>query len=338
MNTRKPSPPFEIRPLLSSELPAALTLFNNSAGGNELPHKQVDETTFNRLFLHPAPQTETVLMGAWRRHQFVGFAGGNRKQQASAAYLSMVVVSPAHRREGIGSALVLETERQLAASAAAEGTPLACFDLRFLNPAAFEWEVPNTDGHDHPNAPGVDVSTNGYLFFKNNGYRDIDTVNSFHRNLNGYAHDAAVAARLQTLEAEGLRITRFDGSRHTGMTALIDDLGSEVWRETLLTNAARPDGGLPVLILEDGNRMCGFAGPMDVQPSGRGYFNGIGIHSEYRRRGAGKVLFSCLCKELGEMGAGFMTLFTGETNPARNIYEAAGFHIVKVWACMRKTL
>lgn len=163
-------------------------------------------------------------------------------------------------------------------------------------------------------------------------------MNAFHRKLDGYAHDAAVAERLQRLESEGLRITRYDGARHTGMTSLIDDLGSEVWRETLLTNAARPDGGLPVLILEDGNRMCGFAGPMDVQPSGRGYFNGIGIHSDYRRRGAGKALFSCLCKELGEMGAGFMTLFTSETNPARNIYEAAGFHVVKAWACMRKTL
>ena len=36
------------------------------------------------------------------------------------------------------------------------------------------------------------------------------------------------------------------------------------------------------------------------------------------------------------MGAGYMTLFTGEANPARNIYEAAGFRIVRTWADMRK--
>ena len=38
------------------------------------------------------------------------------------------------------------------------------------------------------------------------------------------------------------------------------------------------------------------------------------------------------------MGAGFMTLFTGETNPARNIYEAAGFSIVRSWTDMRREI
>ena len=41
---------------------------------------------------------------------------------------------------------------------------------------------------------------------------------------------------------------------------------------------------------------------------------------------------------LKAMGASFMTLFTGENNPARNIYEAAGFTVVRTWADMRKTL
>jgi len=38
---------------------------------------------------------------------------------------------------------------------------------------------------------------------------------------------------------------------------------------------------------------------------------------------------------LKDLGAEFMTLFTGETNPARNIYETAGFKIVKTWADMK---
>jgi len=73
-----------------------------------------------------------------------------------------------------------------------------------------------------------------------------------------------------------------------------------------------------------------------VQPSGRGFFLGIGIHSDYRGVGAGKALFAALCKGLKGIGASFMTLFTGEENPARNIYEAAGFKIVKSWVVMRK--
>ena len=39
---------------------------------------------------------------------------------------------------------------------------------------------------------------------------------------------------------------------------------------------------------------------------------------------------------LKEQGASFMSLYTGEDNPARNIYEAAGFKIVRSWADMRK--
>ena len=55
-----------------------------------------------------------------------------------------------------------------------------------------------------------------------------------------------------------------------------------------------------------------------------------------RGNGAGKVLFGRLCTGLRDLGAKYMTLFTGETNPARNIYEAQGFKIVRTWADMHK--
>ena len=84
--------------------------------------------------------------------------------------------------------------------------------------------------------------------------------------------------------------------------------------------------------------VIGFSGPLKVQKSMRGYFTGIGIHSEYRGYGAGSVLFSALCKHLKDLGAHYMTLFTGENNPARHIYEREGFQIVRSWADMRKDL
>ena len=72
--------------------------------------------------------------------------------------------------------------------------------------------------------------------------------------------------------------------------------------------------------------------------SGRGFFAGIGVHSEYRKYGLGKSLFSTLCQSLKDIGAGYMTLFTGETNPARRIYASAGFKIVKTWSDMQKDI
>lgn len=33
-----------------------------------------------------------------------------------------------------------------------------------------------------------------------------------------------------------------------------------------------------------------------------------------------------------------MSLYTGDTNPARHIYESSGFKIVRTWANMRKEI
>ncbi|HIX29130.1 MAG TPA: GNAT family N-acetyltransferase, partial [Candidatus Blautia stercoravium] len=82
--------------------------------------------------------------------------------------------------------------------------------------------------------------------------------------------------------------------------------------------------------------VCGFTGPLDVEKKGRGYFAGIAVDESVRGKGVAKILFCELCMGLKEQGASFKTLFTGEKNPARNIYEAAGFQIVKSWANMRK--
>ena len=39
-----------------------------------------------------------------------------------------------------------------------------------------------------------------------------------------------------------------------------------------------------LLVALDGNKVIGFTGPIHRQDNGRGYFAGIGIHSDYRGR------------------------------------------------------
>ena len=65
---------------------------------------------------------------------------------------------------------------------------------------------------------------------------------------------------------------------------------------------------------------------------------GIGVDPAHRGHGLGKLLFCKLCAALRDEGAAFMTLFTGENNPARNIYEAAGMRVVRCFSCMRKVI
>jgi ribosomal protein S18 acetylase RimI-like enzyme len=87
-----------------------------------------------------------------------------------------------------------------------------------------------------------------------------------------------------------------------------------------------------------GDTVVGFAGPVYPEPTGRGYFAGIGIHPDYQHHGLGKILFYHLCEEEKRAGAKYMSLFTGEGNPARNIYKQAGFSEVRRFGVMLKDL
>ena len=100
--------------------------------------------------------------------------------------------------------------------------------------------------------------------------------------------------------------------------------------------AARDGLCLPVALA--GNTVAGFAGPVYPEPTGRGCFAGIGIAPQYQHRHLGKLLFFRLCAEEKRAGAVYMSLFTGVANPARRIYESAGFTSVRTFGVLLKTL
>ncbi len=51
-----------------------------------------------------------------------------------------------------------------------------------------------------------------------------------------------------------------------------------------------------------------------------------------------RLYFYSLCHELKNLGAEYMTLFTGKNNPAKYIYLNAGFKVVKQFALLKKEL
>ncbi len=329
--------------LVAPDVPACVALWNEACEGpRALVYKHLAPAAFSELFMTSAADVAVVNLVARSGEEIVGFASGTVRTGAAPGggghgggqgYITVVLVRDDQRRRGIGRALLGTLETRLAR--ASEG--IDRYEVMFFNPVNLPWSVPGTDAHDHPNAPGVDVSCDGYLFLKNHGYRDIAYQNSYYLRLADYRYPPDIQERITRLEDDGIRIVRYDPALHHGLDELFDNLENDDWRETIAANLASDGPGDPVLIVEAGGRACGFTGPTRVQESGRGYFAGIGVHSDYRGRGAGKVLFAALCMQLKEIGASFMTLFTGEANPARNIYEAAGFRIVRAWADMRKT-
>ena len=335
-----------IRDYSTDDAAAAAALWNACAGERDgTPYAQLDPQQFDETFAVRDQPFAAASFVAIAGERVVGFANGTFTPGESRAYLTVVMVARSYRRRGIGSALLAAVERDLIGMLVAnEATTKApepekpTLQVLFFNPITLTWMIPGSPGHDHPNSPGVDLGRSGHLFLKNSGYRDGAYQNSYYLPLAEYELPANITAINKRLASSGLRICRYEPARHIGMDALFDDLGSEDWRRIVQENLSESGSGNPILIVEDGDTVAGFTGPLYVQESGRGYFAGIGVHSAYRGKGAAKALFAGLCSELKSMGATFMSLFTGETNPARNIYEAAGFRIVRSWVNVKKEI
>ena len=324
----------EVRRFSEKDMPEVLALFNNAVSDKETIYKPLNEAMFTTLFYKESEIMNPVVTVGVEDGKIIGFAAGNTSIKLDKAYITYVGVAKTHRRKGYGRKLLAELERVLQE----KNNGIKKFEIVFFNPANLTWIVPGTSAHDHPNAPGVDMQSSAYLFFKNNGYRDFAYQNVYYLELKNYVLPDDMKVRLKQLEENELHITTYQPDLHQGFDELFDNLASEDWRTRITDNIKRPDGGDPVLILEHKGKICGFTGPLAVQESGRGYFAGIGVHSDYRGHGAGKAMFASLCIGLKEIGARYMTLFTGENNPARNIYEAAGFKIVRSFADMRKDI
>ena len=321
-----------IRTMTPADLPAVHALWNRAAESREIVHKPLARERFEALFVSAGNQELKYNLVAEQDGQIVGFGNAYHRLGAGFGYITFVLVDPAHRRKGVGSALLAALEERLRAF-----PTVTRIDINFFNPINLEWFIPGTPGHDHPNAPGVDAATPALPFFLARGYVETARQYSYYRLLKDFQFQPKIAQRQAALADKGITITYYDPAVHHGLNELFDDLKNEDWREKVMANANSPNP-YPLLIVQKDGRVGGFAGPLYVQESGRGYFAGIGVHSEFRGVGAGSVLFSALCQGLRDIGATFMSLFTGRENVARKIYESAGFSVVHEWACMRKSV
>ena len=338
-----------IRTITQQDAKRACELYNSLAEV-EFPHVKMSQEAFAKTFLEDEERAHKIKLAAMEEdgsgEELVGFAFGTLVPGKTTGYITFVLTDPRFRMRGIGKALMAALEDSLAQEAAG---PLTDYQMIFFNPVALTWKVPGTPGHDHPNAPGVDMASGAYLFFKNVGYTDRVTQNSYYLPLDRFTLPEGYREKLEELKEKGLGIGWYDPSINPGLEELTADLQSEDWQRELLGNKAKGEKADPLLVAIDaGNKeavitdrlgsfpgkVVGFAGPVHVQESGRGYFAGLGVHSAYRKLGLGTALFSALCQGQKEIGAQFMTLFTGETNPAKRIYRGAGFRIVKSWSDM----
>jgi ribosomal protein S18 acetylase RimI-like enzyme len=324
----------------NKEMVPAVAALWNAAVSTELPYKPFTPEGFIEKFMANPHFDYNFAFAAEEDGEIVGFAQGVCKKtflpgetnENTPGYITSVAVHTGHRNRGTGTALLKTLEEAFRA----EGKSRA--EFVFFNPINLEWAVPGTDGHEHPNAPGVLADSEGYAFLSKRGYSVFAEQFSYHRDLSDMKErPEKITGIIQKMADRGITIETYKPDYHTGLDALFDNLGSEHWRaEVNRYLIENPE--YPLLVVSDGGKAAGFAGPVYPQPNGRGFFAGIGVHSAYGGLGIGTALCYRLCETERDCGAAYMTLFTGVNNPARKIYESAGFTVTARWADMGKGL
>ena len=304
-------------------------LYNQTVNNLEVLHQELLWEEWKNKFFAEEQDIRKYTVADADGH---GFASGCIDDRSGKCFITFIAVEKEERRKGLGGMLLEALEKKLRE----EKGQQQAIEISFFNPVVFGWNIPEKDGVTHPNTPGVDVSCGAYLFFKNCGYREFALQNSYYLPLSQYEYPADMEKHKENLKEKGFTFTVYDNKEHSGMKEMLQALGNPEWQRSVLGEPALSEGGRPILVALCGKQVCGFTGPLAVEESGRGFFAGIAVDEKARGNGLAKTLFCALCYQLKEMGAEYMTLFTGENNPARNIYEAAGFSVVRSWSDMRK--
>lgn len=313
----------------SSLLHKAYELYISAIQNHDLLHQSLSYKEFQQKLFPFRKSLNTIHL---IDSESKAFASGCLDQETGKAYITLILVDPQYRQQGLGRTMLHHLENRLLA-----GGKKNTVEISFFNPITFTWRIPDVQNALHPNTPGIDILSPAYSFFEHCGYNEFATQQSYYLPLGQYQLPPDIPAKKAALLQNNISIQVYNHRFHQGMDEMITKLGNPVWNRELLTELPPDQGGRPILTAVHEARVCGFAGPLDVEASGRGYFSGIGIDSAYRGRGLAKVLFNELCANLKDMGADYMTLFTGIDNPAGNIYREAGFFIVRTWANMKKT-
>ncbi|MBR4443899.1 MAG: GNAT family N-acetyltransferase [Clostridia bacterium] len=340
-----------IRPMRADDLDQVIRIWNACVNAGEVLYSPLTEDYFRRKFVDGEGCEPENLLVAEASGQVAGFIHGVapgtfRLSRPGQAYLTVILVDPARRGQGVGAALL----QALIARMKSRGA--AALSVSSLNPVNLDWRIPGTPGHDHNNMPGLDNGCAGFGFFGHRGFERRHDEVSMYINLADYRMPEGVAALREKLAREGIQTGPYDARLMADFDGMCDRVGSDYWRDVLRTETAawlrnepnadsrmwadgiRPAGPRVILAAVSDGRVVGFTGPVDKQKSGRGWFTGICTDPLFERRGIATVLFNLLMQAFVDEGAAFSTLFTGADNHAQKIYRGAGMRPVRQFSIM----
>ena len=310
---------------------ALLTLWNTA--GVRAGYAPLTEENFRRLLLeHPdfSPAYTFLLEVEGKCLGFVnGCTGDHIPRGDVRGYVSCLILAEEADTDDNTDLLLTALENAFRAAGRTQSA------VTYFNPIRLPWILPGTDGHQHNNVPGVATDLLLHPRMLARGYRELSRQCAMHLDLKDYETPAWVEEKAVRMAAEGYTVARYDPHVHIGLDEMVDSLENSMWSAEI---PAAGKSGMDLLVGLYGNTCAGFTGPVYPEDTGRGYFAGIAVAPQYEKHGLGTLLFYRLLQREKDVGSSYMSLFTGETNHAKQIYLGAGFRTHRTFSVMLKEL
>jgi ribosomal protein S18 acetylase RimI-like enzyme len=315
----------------AQDIEGIINLWNSAAV--KLGYKEMNSARFSQIFTENPYFKPDYTFVMQEDEDIVGFAcgcvGDDLPLGMTSGYITCIILDERYETTDNYRKFMELLEKSFANAERIQS------DLLFFNPMMLPWYIKGTDHHEHNNAPGVFKNSRLYQELLEHGYAERATECAMYLKLEQFTIPAKVTEKIEKAAIEGYEVALFDKRKHYDLASMLQKLENPLWEKEIQQAAAE---GIPVLVAAQNGRTVGFAGPISKQESGRGYFTGIGVNKEHEGHGLGTILFYLLCQEEEKVGAEYMSLYTGVTNPAAKIYVQAGFHTVEEFAIMRKML
>lgn len=320
----------EIRPFTIADTLQVVALWNKQA--TPFHYKTLTEKQFQKTFIEHRYYDPDCTFVAVEEGHVVGFAAGCTGDDLPfgdiAGYVTTVIMYAEATDEQL-DAMIDKLEKRFLALGKSRS------EVLFFNPVQLIWTMPGAPDHEHNNAPGIDREMPLYQRLVAKGYVDRGTQCGMYLPLGRFEIPAAMIEKEERAKQRGYQVMFFDNSQHVGLDDLLQVLENPQWMKEVKGYAEQ---GAPLLVAVYEGSCVGFAGPIIRQANGRAFFCGIGVHPSHEGHGLGSVLFFRMVEAFQVAHCEYITLFTGENNPAKGIYEKAGFHTEKQFAILRKEL
>ena len=303
----------DIVELAPDRLPAVVELCGRAL---DLPEDAAEAPAIvDVLWSRAATDRPVVPLGAYRGGVLAGVLLGSMAGRDGAhGHVDLVAVDPAHRRRGVGRALLSYAEERLAALGATEV-------LLAGNPPYYAW-------------PGIDVRyTPAVCAAQALGYTQDRTAWNMTADL---SYDGSPALRTtapaeQRLAGQGVTVRRAEPADLPALAAFARSVFGGTWDAELAGSVGRDRAGCH--LAERDGELLGFAAWGSSRPS---WFGPMGTAPAAEGSGIGGVLLRrCLADQ---RAAGITAAQIGWVGPVKFYSGSAGARIERVFFLYRRTL